>query len=114
MPSPRGLRLIQGYIFNRKAKRYMRVGKPGFVSRSKIISLLERSIHGRERRLFEGARRAVDGDAKPMVWLSRTKTMLKRQYLQNAALAAGGWDRLTPADFGRIGGKLRARKFERQ
>ena len=34
--------------------------------------------------------------------------MLKREYLQNAALGAGGWDRLTQADYGRIGGKLRA------
>ena len=107
MPRPRGLRLLQGYVFDRRSGRYVREATGRFVSRSKIVDLLERSIQGRERRLYVGARRAVAGEISPSVWLSRTKTMLKRQYLQDAALAAGGWDRLTPADYGRIGGRIR-------
>ena len=108
MPAPRVMRLLQGYYFHPKAQRYMRVGKPGFVSRAKIMELLENSVAGRERRLYEGVRRLADGRRSPQMFLSHAKVMLKRQYLQEAALAAGGWDRLTPADYGRAGGKLQA------
>jgi len=78
------------------------------VSRAKIVDLMEKSVAGRERRLYDGIRRAIDNPASANAWLARTTTMLKRQYLQEAALAAGGWDRLTQADYGRIGGKLQA------
>ena len=108
MPKPRGLRLLQGYVFDRRTGRYTREATGRFVARSKIVELMERSVQGRERRLYVGARRAVAGEISPNVWLSRTRIMLKRQYLQDAALAAGGWDKLTPADYGRIGGRLRS------
>ena len=108
MPKPRVMRLLQGYYFDRRNHNYIRAATGRFVARGRIIELLEKSVAARERRLFEGIRRLVDGTRSPQVFLSHAKVMLKRQYLQNAALAAGGWDRLTPADFGGIGGKLRA------
>ena len=108
MPKPRVMRLLQGYYFDKRNHNYIRAPTGRFVARGRIIELLEKSVAGRERRLFEGIRRLVDGTRSPQVFLSHAKVMLKRQYLQEAALAAGGWDQLTPADFGRVGGKLRA------
>ncbi len=101
-------RLLQGYYWDRRSHNYIRAATGRFVARNRVIELLEKSVAGRERRLYEGVRRLADGRRSPQMFLSHAKVMLKRQYLQNAALAAGGWDQLTPADFGGIGGKLRA------
>jgi len=108
MPAPRVMRLLQGYYWDKRNHNYVRAASGRFVARSRILELLEKSVAGRERRLYEGVQRLVDGRRSPQVFLSHAKLMLKRQYLQEAALAAGGWDRLTPADFGRVGGKLQA------
>ena len=99
---------LQGYTFDTRARRYRYARTGQFVARNRITELLDRSIAGRERRLFAGVRGVMDGRIRPDVWLTRTKTLLKRQYLQDAALAAGGWDQLTFHDYGRIGGKLQA------
>ena len=107
MPKPRVMRLLQGYYWDRRSHEYIRAATGRFVARGRIVELLEKSVAARERRLFEGVRRLADGRRSPQMFLSHAKVMLKRQYLQEAALAAGGWDRLTPADFGRVGGKLR-------
>jgi len=108
MPKPRVLRLLQGYYFDKRNHNYVRAATGRFVARGRVVELLEKSVAGRERRLYEGVRRLADGRRSPQMFLSHAKVMLKRQYLQEAALAAGGWDRLTPADFGRVGGKLQA------
>lgn len=101
MPGP----LLQGYQFNQKAQRYVRQGR--FVARSKIMGLLNTSIAARTERIAAGTTALAEGRISPSVYIARTTTLLKRQYLQNAALGAGGWDRLTQADYGRIGGTLK-------
>ena len=98
--------LIRGYVWDPGSARY-RDSAGRYVARARIASLLERSINGRERRVLAGVQALADGAITPKVYAARTAELLKRQYLQNAALAAGGWDKLTPADYGRIGGKLR-------
>ena len=108
MPKPRVMRLLQGYLWDKRTHNYVRVATGRFVARGHVVELLEKSVAARERRLYEGVRRLADGTRSPQVFLSHAKVMLKRQYLQEAALAAGGWDQLTPTDFGRVGGKLRA------
>lgn len=99
--------LLQGYYFNVAAQRYMRAGKAGFVARHHILSLLERVLDGQERTINAATISALDGELAPSVWLARTKALIKDRYLQAAALGAGGWDRLTQTDYGRIGAKLR-------
>jgi len=108
MPAPRVMRLLQGYLWDARTHNYVRAATGRFVARIRVVELLESSVAGRERRLYEGVRRLADGTRSPQVFLSHAKVMLKRQYLQEGALAAGGWDQLTPADFGRVGGKLQA------
>ena len=104
---PRGLRLLQGYYFDVRNRNYIRAATGRFVARSRIVELLDKSITQREARLYKGVQRFADGELSPATFLSRSRTMLKRQYLQNSALAKGGWDRLTPSDYGAVGGKLR-------
>jgi len=105
-PAPRGL--LQGYFWEPASQRYKYARTGRYVARNKIVGLLERSVAGRERRLMAGTSRLAAGEISPATWLSRTRTMVKRQHLQNEALAAGGWDRLTQADYGRVGGRLQA------
>jgi hypothetical protein len=59
----------------------------------------------RARGISEGF---VTGHIAPSVWQAAVMEELKAGYLQHAALAAGGWDRLTQSDYGYIGGRLAA------
>jgi len=99
--------ILRGYTWEPDLQQY-RGPRGTFVKRQKITALLERSINGRERRILDGAQALYDGKITPKVYAARTAELVKRQHLQNSALAAGGWDRLTPADYGRIGGNLRS------
>ena len=99
--------ILRGYVWDPDSQRY-RDSAGRYVARTRITALLERSINGRERRILDGAQALYDGKITPKVYAARTAELVKRQHLQNSALAAGGWDRLTPADYGRIGGNLRS------
>ena len=99
--------ILRGYVWDTVSQRYRDSGGR-YVARTRITALLERSINGRERRILDGAQALYDGKITPKVYAARTAELVKRQHLQNSALAAGGWDRLTPADYGRIGGNLRS------
>lgn len=48
-----------------------------------------------------------EGRLAPAWAAEQMRTELRRAHLQNRALAVGGWDRLTPADFGSVGRRLR-------
>lgn len=52
------------------------------------------------------ARALSSGSADVTEWMSAVRTELKNAYLQLAALGKGGWDQMTPADWGRVGGDL--------
>ena len=41
------------------------------------------------------------------VWRVEMKSAIKDAHLRSAALAKGGWDRMTPSDFGRVGQLVR-------
>ena len=74
----------------------------------KAASEIARDLNANERTMIRAATRFHEGGLDSRSWLSAQKLMLKREYLQNAALGAGGWDRLTARDYGRIGGHLSA------
>jgi len=94
-------------VWDSASNRYRSLLTGWYVSRARILELLERAINARERQILSGLTAYQDGLLLPSVFAARTSLLVKRQYLQNAALAAGGWDRLTFADYGRIGGILR-------
>ena len=104
MPKPS---ILRGYIWDAKAQTYLYAATRTPVARARIVAQLERSIVGREHRVLAGLQAFADGDIAPSTFLARSRTLLKRQYLQNASLGSGGWDRLTFREYGRIGGNLR-------
>jgi len=99
--------ILQGYYWSPATHNYVRAATGRFVARQHILDLLERSVAERERRLVQGVQTVADGRISPATFFARVSVMLKRQYLQNAALARGGWDRLTDGDIGRIEAALR-------
>lgn len=103
MPSP-----LPGYTYDRVSSRYRSLQTGRYVARSRIVDLLDGVVSGTERRLAGMATAAVEGTLSPAVFAERMRTELRRLHLQNAAMGAGGWDRLSFRDYGRIGGKLRA------
>ena len=76
------------------------------VARSTILEKLADSIEQREKSIIRHAEALANGQLGGAQYVSLEHLLLKRQGLQEAALAAGGWDRLTPADRGRVGAML--------
>jgi hypothetical protein len=99
--------VLPGYIWDATTKRYRAVGTGRYVSRRDILSLLDGSINTAQDRLGALTAALHEGSISPAVWTDQMRTELRRLHLQNRALAAGGWDNLTPRDFGAIGYKLR-------
>jgi hypothetical protein len=105
MPKPSSL--LPGYTWEPDTARYR--GADGrFVARTRITDLLGDAITQNERAMLRTVTAYHEGGLDARAWIADQTLALKREYLQNAALAAGGWDRLTARDYGRIGGKLRA------
>lgn len=97
---------LPGYTYDASSGRYRRADTGRFVKRDTITDLLETSISQRARDIRRGFEAVLNEELGVTPWLHRTAQQLKREHLELAALAAGGWDRLTPADYARIEGRL--------
>lgn len=99
--------VLTGFTWDRSASRYRSSATGRYVARSEIVNLLGTHISGGESRIESLTRAMYEGTIAPSVYAEQMRTQLRRLHLQNAALGAGGWDRLRPADYGRIGQRLR-------
>ena len=97
---------LPGYTYDAASGRYRRADTGRFVKRDTITDLLETSISQRARDVRRGFEAVLNEELGITPWLHRMAQELKREHLELAALAAGGWDRLTPADYARIDGRL--------
>ena len=100
---------LPGYWFDPRTHNYMtrlENGRVRFVKRSEVMGLLEAHIGQKERIMADMTQACLDGRLSPAVWQAQMQQELKRLYLQNRALGAGGWERLNQRDFGHIGGRL--------
>ena len=103
MPGPSPLR---GYAWDARASRYRYQDTGRFVARQRVLDLLDASVRGRARRMEASVSALAEGDLAESVFVTRNAMLLKRQYLQNAALGAGGWDRLSSEDHQRMQARL--------
>lgn len=100
---------LPGYWFDPRTHNYMTRltnGQVRFVARAEVMRLLESNVQEKERLMARLTEAVIEGRLAPAVWQAQMATELKRLYLQNRALGAGGWDRLTARDFGHVGGRL--------
>lgn len=100
--------VLPGFSYDRSSARYRSAQTGKFVARRDILAQLDSQIGGNERRLANLTTAFHEGRLSASVWQEQMTTEIRRQHLQNAALGAGGWDRLESKDYGRVGGKLRA------
>jgi len=102
---------LPGYWYDPRTHNYLTRlanNQVRFVARAEVMRLLEAQVNAKQQLIQELTQAALDGRIAPAVWQTQVSTELKRLYLQNRALGAGGWDRLTQADFGHIGGRLQS------
>lgn len=98
---------LPGYTWAGNVGRYRANATGRYVARRDILSLLEAQINGSEARLNDLTTAVMEGQITPAVWQELTRTEVKRQVLQQAALGSGGWDRISQAAYGRAGSDLR-------
>lgn len=100
--------ILPGYRWDPASARYRSNSTGRYVARGRIVELLDESIQETQTRMVALTTAFHEGRIAPAVWVEQMSTNLKRLHLQNRALGAGGWDRLTQADYGAVGGRLRA------
>ena len=94
---------LRGYFYDPRTHNYSKIGAKGFVKRDVILKKLDASLAQRQDTIMRHVDDLANGRLKGNTYLALQKRMVKQQALQQAALAAGGWDRLTPSDRGRVG-----------
>jgi hypothetical protein len=99
--------ILPGYSWSRSVGRYRSDDSGRFVARADVVGLLQAQTDGLEGRVGALTQALIEGNLAPAYYAEQVSTELRRAHLQQVALAAGGWDRLTPADYGSVGRKLR-------
>jgi hypothetical protein len=78
------------------------------VSRDSIVGQLRDLADDSKARLGGLARDAAEGRIQPADFQAAMQAELKSLHTANVALARGGWDKVTAADWGRTGGTLKS------
>lgn len=109
MPDPTvQLYELDGYIFDRRTGNFHGpLPSTAVVARAKVMRLIQERIGYHDGQLAN-ITRALNNDLITLAqWERAFAQELKDLYLQQAALARGGWQNMTQADFGRVGQQLR-------
>lgn len=99
--------VLPGYTWSRGAGRYRSTATGRFVARREITGLLNTQVANAETRLGDLVTALYEKQIDASTWQSVMRDELRRLHLQNAALGAGGFDRLSSREFGRAGALLR-------
>lgn len=99
--------ILPGFLYDRSNARYRNTSTGRYVARRDILGLLDTQINAAERRLGDLVTALHEQRISPAIFQEQMRTELRRLHLQNAALGAGGFDRLTAREYGRAGQMLR-------
>src|SRR5687767_1196035 len=99
--------ILPGYAFDTRVARYRSTSRGQFVSRNRIMDLLDNQVRSAERRLGDIVTAMHEGNLSPGFGQTLMRDELRRLHLQNAALGSGGFDRLDFRAYGRAGRMLR-------
>ena len=99
--------VLPGYTWSLPSQRYRSSATGRFVARRDILGLLDNQVNSASQRLGDLTTALHEGRIAPGPWTDQMQSELRRLHSQNRALAAGGWDRMTPRDWGAVGGRLR-------
>ena len=107
-PQPGAAVRLPGYSYDPRTHAYRNLSTGRLVARQAITDLLRDVADGAGNRLAALGRSAVRGDLPPRQFYELMQREVKYAYNAAAALAAGGWDRLTAREWGGNGIRLRA------
>lgn len=108
MPDTAQLYEIDRYVFDRRTGRYHGpLPSYGMVPNERIMSLIQERIEYHQAQMNTLTQALTDGRLILAQWERAFALQLKDLHLQEAALARGGWQNMTQADFGRVGRLLR-------
>lgn len=99
--------VLPGYTWDARAGRYRSATTGRFVPRTAIMDQLGRAVMDGRETASRLTTAFHEGRLSAAAWQEQMRTTLRRMHSQHAALATGGWDRMTPRDWGRIGYALR-------
>ena len=102
-PQPGAAVRLPGYSYDPRTHAYRNLATGRFLSREAITDLLRDVADGAGNRLAALGRSAVRGEITPRKFYELMQREVKYAYNAAAALAAGGWDRLTQGNWGRNG-----------
>lgn len=94
------------YEWSPDSKRYVDTVTGRFVGRTQIRSALDTAIQNGTRAISVLGEDLRAGDISLEEWQVAMREQLKSQHLSSAALARGGFDQMTQADYGRVGGQV--------
>lgn len=106
-------KMLPGFTWDDKMKRY-RVLTPGYgqkpgtiVSRAKVMEQLEIKVEQGKETLAKLTVSFNKGELTAKEYTVVATSQIKTLHIQQATLGKGGWDRMTPSDWGKIGAKLK-------
>lgn len=104
-----------GYRYDRRVARYRSEVSGRFISWRDVASALNEYLRVGTDRISSISERLINRNITLADWIMEMQKEIKRSHLVAAALGKGGWDRLTAADFGRVGASIRDQyRFLRQ
>lgn len=98
---------LPGYAWSPKLHNYIDMSTRRMVARQSVNNLLRSVADGSGERLAKLAKAATEGVLTPRQFYELAQREIKHSFNACAALAKGGWDRMTPADWGMNGWQLR-------
>lgn len=99
--------ILRGYTYSRQLARYRDTSTGKFVSRARVLNILESQVDRAESRLANLVQSLYAKELAPGYVQTLMRDEVRRLTLQNIALGKGGFDRLNFSDFGRAGRQLR-------
>lgn len=95
------------FTWNEQAQRYRSVETGRFISSSHVRAEIDAFLDKVEVRTQGATQLLVDGRVSLPDWQAQMAQELKDIHIANAVIARGGWEQMTPTDWGRVGHILR-------
>ena len=95
------------YTYNPATGRYRERATGRFVPAAEVRAVVDAALASSENRARSLTLALKAGSLSLDDWYAGMRREVKRANLYGAAAAAGGWDQLSAADFGRVGARIR-------
>lgn len=96
------------FAYDPRAARYRNRATGRFESWQNVRSALDQVLRAGSQRTATLSQSLIDGKITLADWARGMQQEIKINHLLGHVLAVGGWERMTPAEFGRAGAEIRA------